>query len=563
MTIRSHGYRPRRAPQRRRFVGPALLGGGLAAVVVVGGFAMMGAPVPGPTPTPIGLIGASPTPSPSAVTQPPTSGSPEPGRSGEPTPAPTPTPTPTPRPLADVPIVPVTDFRSPVTRIGRADLAALVAGTGRFESLELVEADADGILAALDLSREALGDRLVLARGPVTLGRDLAKNRDRLGFLRLRHVTEAVRALGWGNRNLFGVDRVPLGEWRLSARIPGDPPREGPEEPLWTLVAGGDILLDRGVSLAIRDHDLDFPFDGGTAEITSRYCCSSFGWELPRTRRTGDAGAMRDLLRGADIAIANFENPAPNAFRFHGSGTVFSANPAHIEGLANAGIDWVSLANNHIGDAGRTAIVQTIANLEKHGIKSSGAGKNLAAARAPSYLDVGDIRVALLGYDTIARYYKADADTPGSVQLSPKVVEADVKKARQGGADLVIVFPHWGTEYDPTPFAGQRALAHAAIDAGADMVIGNHAHWAGAVEVYEDKPIFYALGNFVFDQTWSEPTMEGITVEMTFRGTDLVQIRLRPHLILDRAQPNFLDPVGDGRVVLSQVFAASKGLLPW
>ena len=80
------------------------------------------------------------------------------------------------------------------------------------------------------------------------------------------------------------------------------------------------------------------------------------------------------------------------------------------------------------------------------------------------------------------------------------------------------------------------------IDNGADMVIGNHAHWAAAMEVYEGKPIWYALGNFVFDQTWSEPTMEGITLELTFRGTDLVQVHIRPHIILDKAQPNFLDP---------------------
>ena len=129
----------------------------------------------------------------------------------------------------------------------------------------------------------------------------------------------------------------------------------------------------------------------------------------------------------------------------------------------------------------------------------------------------GDIKVALFGYDTIARYYKADGDTPGSAQMSA-AMKADIKRARQAGADVVIVLPHWGTEYDPTPFPGQRTLARAAIDAGADLVIGNHAHWAGAMEVYEGKPIWYALGNFVFDQTWSEPTMEGITLELTFRG---------------------------------------------
>jgi poly-gamma-glutamate capsule biosynthesis protein CapA/YwtB (metallophosphatase superfamily) len=95
------------------------------------------------------------------------------------------------------------------------------------------------------------------------------------------------------------------------------------------------------------------------------------------------------------------------------------------------------------------------------------------------------------------------------------------------------------------------------------MVIGNHAHWAGAMEVYKGKPIWYALGNFVFDQTWSEPTMEGITLELTFHGAELRQIRMRPHIILDKAQPNFLDPADDGRVVLGSIYDASRGLLPY
>ena len=115
-------------------------------------------------------------------------------------------------------------------------------------------------------------------------------------------------------------------------------------------------MLDRGVSLAIKGAKAgaDFPFDGGTVAITGR-CkdCSPFGWDLPYTKRTGNAGDVRELIKGADIAIANFENPAPNDWRWHGKGMVFSANPRHIDGLVDAGIDWVSLANNHIGDAGR------------------------------------------------------------------------------------------------------------------------------------------------------------------------------------------------------------------
>ncbi len=171
--------------------------------------------------------------------------------------------------------------------------------------------------------------------------------------------------------------------------------------------------------------------------------------------------------------------------------------------------------------------------------------------------------MAILAYDAIAGYYHATSTKIGSAPLKATYVKQDVKAARKAGADVVIVFPHWGTEYDPTPFASQQKLARMALDSGADMVIGNHAHWAAAMEVYKGKQIWYALGNFVFDQTWSEPTMEGITLELTFRGKDLVQAHMRPHIILDKAQPNFLDPAGDGKVVMGQVYSASKGLLPW
>jgi poly-gamma-glutamate synthesis protein (capsule biosynthesis protein) len=333
----------------------------------------------------------------------------------------------------------------------------------------------------------------------------------------------------------------------------------------WTLFAGGDILLDRGVyqTVKLRGKGVDFPFDGGAAEITSRYCCSTFGWVLPRTQRTGNPGAVRALIEGADLAIANFENPAPDQPRYHTSGTVFSADPALIAGLANAGIDYVSLANNHIRDAGGTGLLQTIANLKANGIAASGSGRTLAAARRPGRFIVQGTSVAILAYDAIAAGYHATPTRIGSAPLVASYVREDVRAARAAGAELVIVFPHWGTEYESKPFAAQQRLARMIIDAGADMVIGNHAHWAAAMEVYKGRPIWYALGNFVFDQTWSEPTMEGITLELTFRGATLAQVRIRPHIILDKAQPNFLDPAGDGRVVMGQVYSASKGLLPW
>ena len=478
-------------------------------------------------------------------------------------------PTASPAPvIAAVPIVPVTQFRATVTSTTRKEVLAVLAGTStRYEALELIAAEADAILAELGVDRPTDASQLIEAKDAATLTKDMAAHRKRLAFLRADAVTPGVRALDWGNDALFGVDRVKdLGDWPLAAQLPASSVATPYDmASTWTLFAGGDIMLDRGVyeTLHVKGKGANFPFDGGTAEITSRYCCSAFGWDVPRTQRTGNAGAFRDLISGADIAIANFENPAPNDPSWHTKGTVFSADPALVDGLVDAGLDYVSLANNHIRDAGGNGLLQTIKNLTKKGLKVSGAGKDLKAARKPVIMEAGGIKVAILAYDAIAGYYHATATKIGSAPLKATYVKQDVAAARKAGADLVIVFPHWGTEYDPTPFASQQKLARMIIDNGADMVIGNHAHWAAAMEVYEGKPIWYALGNLVFDQDWSEPTMEGITLELTFRGSDLAQVRIRPHVILNKSQPNFMDPAGTGRVVMGQLFDASRKLLPW
>jgi poly-gamma-glutamate synthesis protein (capsule biosynthesis protein) len=531
----------------------------VAILVAVG----CGAPSAAASPSPDGESAAPPAGSPAPAETPPAVAS-------TPEPAASPAPTPTPIALADVAVVPVAHFRTQFAASSVAEVRSIFDGTStRYNAVELVSADADAILAALGLARPAVASRLVLARDAATLSKDLAANRKRLGFLRADEIGPSVRALTWGRAALFGVGRVAtLAAWPLKARLPqGATPAEPAYDPTaaWTLFAGGDILLDRGVAKTVKvdGKGVNFPFSGGTANITGRTCCSQFGWKVPQMKRTGNAGAVRALVNGADLAIANFENPAPNKFRWHTTGTVFTADPKLIDGLKNAGIDWVSLGNNHIRDAGATGIVQTIANLEKRGIAWGGAGKDLAQARRLAILDAGGIKVAFLGYDTIAKYYAASATRAGNAQMTAAVVKADVAAARKAGADLVIVFPHWGTEYDATPSASQQRLARAVIDAGADMIIGNHAHWAAAMEIYKGKPIWYALGNFVFDQVWSEKTMEGLTLELTFVGTELRQIRMRPHIILDKAQPNFLDPTGDGRIVMDQVFAASKGMLPW
>jgi hypothetical protein len=555
-------------PSPRRWIGPALLAtaAGLALIAVVAWTASGTRSGAVATGSPLTAL-ASASRAPGSSSDPGATASPSPAASGDgDTSAPTPTPA-GPQPDAELAIAPVVAFRSTRTSTRKADLTGLASGGSPFKALVLVDRDADGILAALGLDRGALGDRLVTVGSADALAEDLAGHASRIGFLRTDEVRPSVRAIAWGNKSLFGEGRVKeLASWPLTATLEGSPadaPRYDPAQ-AWTLFAGGDILLDRGVALAIQDHGTSYPFDGGTADVTGR-CkdCSPMGWDLPYTRRTGNAGAVRDLISGADLAIANFENPAPDRFSFHGSGTSFSANPAFIAALERAGIDWVSLANNHIGDQGRRGVLQTMANLDDHGIAHGGAGRTFADAHTATLIEVGGVTIGMLGYDAIAPSYNATADLAGSARITKANLKRDIRAARKAGADVVIVFPHWGIEYRAKPVPSQETLGHAAIDAGADMVIGNHPHWAEGMEVYKGKPIWYALGNFVFDQTWSEYTMEGITLELTFRDKDLVQARMRPHIILGKAQANFLDPAGSGKFVMDQVWNASEGRLPW
>jgi poly-gamma-glutamate capsule biosynthesis protein CapA/YwtB (metallophosphatase superfamily) len=469
-----------------------------------------------------------------------------------------------------VAIVPVTSFRAAWESTDAAEVAATAAGQShRYAAVEVVRANADLTLAAIGLAGAVAGPRVVIAADEAALRADMAGHRDRLGFLPASDVDPSVRALAWAGDSLFGVGRLAQLDWwrlRIAPTAGASPAIEVPYDPAtaWTLVAGGDINLDGAVAYHVKQLKLgvDFPFDGGTATITGHRCCSFAGLPLPIAKRTGHAGAVRDLLSFSDLSIANFENPAPNQFSYHPGGFTFTADPALIEGLANAGIDWVSLANNHIGNAGDQGILDTLQNLDSWGIAHGGAEANLAAAREPTLLDAGGITVGILGYDTIKPAYAATSDSPGSNEMSTARVREDVAAAREAGAELVIVFPHWGTEYTATTTATQRRLAHAAIDAGADIVIGSHTHWAGGMEVYKDRPIVYSLGDFVFNVDRSEQTQEGILVEATFSGTRLVQMRLVPYLILDGSQPNLLDPAGSGKVVLKQVFGASPAL-PW
>jgi poly-gamma-glutamate synthesis protein (capsule biosynthesis protein) len=236
-----------------------------------------------------------------------------------------------------------------------------------------------------------------------------------------------------------------------------------------------------------------------------------------------------------------------------------------LDGVARAGFDFLSLGNNHIGDAGRDGVLETIAELEARDIRHSGAGQTPDGARAPAILETHGVRIAVLGCDAVAAVYWVEdrPDSVGSASCETDEVEQSIGAIRDE-VDVVIVYPHWGVEYRATPTDVQREQAAAWVAAGADVIIGNHAHWAAAAELVDNRLVFYALGNFVFDQTWSVNTMEGLVLELTFEGRRVRQAWLHPTLLIDQSQPNFLDPAAeDGKAVIDQVREASRGLLPY
>jgi poly-gamma-glutamate synthesis protein (capsule biosynthesis protein) len=475
-----------------------------------------------------------------------------------------PPPSASPAPLTAVPIVPVADWRTTTATIGKRDVDAVLAGTSKhWKLVELVAGQSAAILDALHVTGTPA---VVTALDAATVMTDLAAHRDRLGFLRADEVGPGVRALGWGSANLFGVHRLKVtAPWQLVARLP---PGESPYDPAttWTMFAAGDLGLDRTYANVVKvlGKGVNYPFVGGTARIARLVCCSPFGWKVPVIVSTGHRTTMRSLISSADLALANMEESAPTHFVFHRHGTVFTGDPALIAGIAQAGIDVASVASTHIGDGGPQGILQTIASLKKYGITPFGAGPNLAAARQPAIFDMGGVKVAILGYDGISsRYYGATPTTIGDAPLNGGYVQTDIRAARAAGAQIVIVFPHWGIEYTFGPSPLQTRLAHLMIDAGADLVIGNHPHWVQSLEIYKGKPIWYSLGNFTFDQSWSEPTLEGVSLELTFRGATLVQAWMNPHILIDAVQPNLLDLAGDGQRVLGPVFKASGKLLTW
>ena len=393
--------------------------------------------------------------------------------------------------------------------------------------------------------------------------RAVDQSRHTLGLVPAAAVRPDLRALSVDGRSLFGAGRVTdLDEWPLVTPA-GPADKVFTPQRTWTLVAGGDVMLDREPyrQSVIEGKGPDYPWDGGFAKIRSRTCCTENGGPAIIAKRAGSRGAVRNLLSAADIAVVNHEAPAPNVHTYHPGGLVFTVDPDLLKGLAKAGIDAVSLANNHIRNAGSQGVTQTVRNLRRAGVRSFGAGADEARARRPACFEPGEQRVCLLGYDAINTAVHAVTDTrAGAAELVAADVKADIQALRRAGADVIVVWPHWGTEYVTSIRTEQRRQARDMVRAGADLVLGAHSHVVGPVEFIDGAPVLYSMGDLTFDLPRFEATEEAVLVELTFHGSRLAQMELHPTVIVDRAQLNLLDREADGKVVMKRMRDASKVL---
>ncbi|MEX2425524.1 MAG: CapA family protein [Thermomicrobiaceae bacterium] len=250
-----------------------------------------------------------------------------------------------------------------------------------------------------------------------------------------------------------------------------------------------------------------------------------------------------DELQKGDLTIGNLECVITDSFTQPEDPTTFSlmTYTNAVQGLEYARFHALSSANNHSMDFGLTGMRDTIAALESAGIQHFGTGENLAEARQPCLLEHDGITFGFLGYDAISMQYAGA--TPESGGVAPLVQDyfvEDIQRLREQ-ADVVIPYFHWGVEYTLTPTENDRRMAHAAVDAGADLVLGSHPHWVQGMEIYQDTAIFYSLSNFVFDQEWSFETKQGLVVHLIFDGARFVGYRVVPVLIEDFYRPRIVE----------------------
>jgi D-alanyl-D-alanine carboxypeptidase/LAS superfamily LD-carboxypeptidase LdcB len=254
-----------------------------------------------------------------------------------------------------------------------------------------------------------------------------------------------------------------------------------------TLGFVGDIMLDRGVKTSIIKN-----FGGDYNKIFSQ----------------------AKALKNPDIMFGNLEGPISDKGHNVGSIYSFRMDPLATPAMKSAGFDIVSFANNHVGDYSDEAFLDTLGRLKENNILFTGAGETYEEAKKPTIIERNGIRVGYLGFSDVGpEFMKATETKPGILLANDKNFSGIISEAKKS-VDVLIVSVHWGDEYKPHT-QRQETLAKKAIDAGADLIIGSHPHVAQDVQEYKDGLIVYSLGNFIFDQSFSDETMQGLYEKVT------------------------------------------------
>lgn len=233
---------------------------------------------------------------------------------------------------------------------------------------------------------------------------------------------------------------------------------------------------------------------------------------------------VRDLLSSADLAVGTLNSSISDYPPHTGCVRTFVlvGDSRNADALGRAGFDIMSVATNHIkncgiGDCGDRAFLDTLENLQRVGIQPVGAGENLAQALQPVVMEVNGIRFGFVSLGQVEPLAFAGESSPGIAILNEENLQDAIAAAHQV-SDVVIAMPHWGPDYSALPNEWQTYFARVAVEAGADLVVGNHAHVVQAIEEISGVQVFYGLGSFVFDQDWSRETQQGVMVKVSFEG---------------------------------------------
>ncbi|MEK3731785.1 CapA family protein [Paenibacillus sp. FSL M8-0334] len=280
------------------------------------------------------------------------------------------------------------------------------------------------------------------------------------------------------------------------------------------LIFVGDILLDGYVGNQIERYGNLFPFK-----------------------------KVAPTLKQADLAFANLETPVSIRGKKADKTFAFRSKPDTLKGLVYAGIDGVTLANNHILDYGPQAMMDTMIHLRRQKIGHTGAGSNIDEAFKPYVKTVKGKKIAVLGVSRVVPHNswiagKNNPGVAGAYAMEPMLTH--IKKSAKDN-DVTIVYIHWNQEFADYPEDYARKMAKQMIDAGADIIIGSHSHTLMGIEYYKGKPIYYSLGNFVFNRSTrgGDKTLLSMMVHFDIQGSKITS-RVTPVKII-QGQPTLMD----------------------